>query len=163
MTLATSARFLHSRQIAKLPNCVTNVRRPARPIGAAVVVLTELRRCGVRVALDDFGTGYSSLSYLHRLPIHIIKIDRSFVIDLRSEADLMLQAIVTLGQSLGLEIVAEGIEKSSDLERLRRFEHMAGQGYLFARPMTAIDAIEFGRHNTSAAKEHQRSIVVEAT
>jgi len=129
---------------------------------AAVLVLTELRRYGVRIALDDFGMGYSSLSYLHQLPIDIIKIDRSFVIDLKPETDSMLQAIVTLGQSLGFEIIAEGIERSSELTRLSRFDHMAGQGYLFARPMAATDATEYCR-KTIVAKEHQRSIVAEAS
>lgn len=124
----------------------------------AIVALTELRRHGVRVALDDFGVGYSSLRYLHELPIDVIKIDRSFVMGQGSETDALLQAMVVLGQSLGLEIVAEGIETPSELERLRRFEGIAGQGFLFARPMPAANARQFGRNQSITATHPQPSI-----
>ncbi len=129
----------------------------------ATDALTELRNHGVRVALDDFGIGYSSLRYLHELPIDVIKIDRSFVTDEEGETDSMLEAIVTLGQSLGLAIIAEGIEKPSELERLRRFDHLAGQGYLFARPMPADDATLFARSNTIAAEHRQLGIAAPVT
>lgn len=99
------------------------------------------------MALDDFGMGFSSLRYLHELPIDVIKIDRSFVMNQDGETHLMLEAIVAMGRSLGLTVIAEGIEQHSELERLRGFGHLAGQGYFIARPMPAADAANFLRHN----------------
>jgi diguanylate cyclase (GGDEF)-like protein len=125
--------------------------------------LAELRRYGVLIALDDFGVGYSSLRYLHDLPIDVIKIDRSFVMDRKGDTDSMLEAIVTLGQSLGLEIIAEGIEKPSELERLRRFHDVAGQGYLFARPMPAADAALFVGSNAIAARQSHLDLAASVT
>jgi EAL domain-containing protein (putative c-di-GMP-specific phosphodiesterase class I) len=122
-------------------------------IASATETLSELRRHGIHIALDDFGTGFSSLRYLNELPIDIIKIDRSFVMDQEGKTDSMLEAIVTLGHNLGLGIIAEGIEQPSELERLRRLGHMAGQGYLFARPMPYADTAEFHHCNTRAAEQ----------
>jgi diguanylate cyclase (GGDEF)-like protein/PAS domain S-box-containing protein len=114
-------------------------------LDAAITLLTELRRLGVRLALDDFGTGYSSLSYLQRLPVDILKIDRSFVAGVaRSTEDSALaRGILTLGQTLGLETVAEGIETAEQLAALRALGCQLGQGYLFARPLgpAAVDAL----------------------
>jgi EAL domain-containing protein (putative c-di-GMP-specific phosphodiesterase class I) len=130
-------------------------------IASATEALTQLHRYGVQVALDDFGTGFSSLRYLHELPIDIIKIDRSFVMDQKGKTDSMLEAIVTLGHSLGLDIIAEGIEQSSELERLRRLGHLAGQGYLFARPMPAAAVAEFHRGNGPVAeRRHQDTLAL---
>jgi len=98
--------------------------------------LTELKRLGVRLAIDDFGTGYSSLSYLHRFPIDILKIDRSFVNRLGESgngADLA-RAVVMLGNTLGLETVAEGIEDEAQVAKLIDLGCVAGQGYFFAAP-----------------------------
>ncbi len=80
-----------------------------------LATLTQLKKLGVRIAIDDFGTGYSSLSYLHRFPIDILKIDRSFVEQLGSIDDGagLARSIITLGGTLGLEVVAEGIELES--------------------------------------------------
>jgi EAL domain-containing protein (putative c-di-GMP-specific phosphodiesterase class I) len=111
----------------------------------ATLALSELREHGLRIALDDFGVGFSSLRYLDELPIDVIKVDRSFVTDTHGDKDMMLRAIVTLGRSLGLGVIAEGIETASELNRLRQFEGMAGQGYLLGRPMPAADATEFAR------------------
>jgi EAL domain-containing protein (putative c-di-GMP-specific phosphodiesterase class I) len=121
----------------------------------ATAVLDELRRHGLRIALDDFGVGYSSLRYLHELPIDIIKIDRSFVMDQASEMKRMLEAIVTMGQSLGLEIIAEGIETQSELERLGHFVNIGGQGFHFARPMASAHAATFIRNMAIAAENAQ--------
>jgi diguanylate cyclase (GGDEF)-like protein/PAS domain S-box-containing protein len=114
-------------------------------LDAAIAILTELRRLGVRLALDDFGTGYSSLSYLQRLPVDILKIDRSFVAGVaRSTQDSALaRGILTLGQTLGLETVAEGIETAEQLAALRELGCQLGQGYFFARPLgpAAVDAL----------------------
>jgi diguanylate cyclase (GGDEF)-like protein/PAS domain S-box-containing protein len=111
----------------------------------AMMILTELRRLGVRLALDDFGTGYSSLSYLQRLPVNILKIDRSFVAGVAgsTEDSSLARGILTLGQTLGLETVAEGIETAEQLAVLRECGCQLGQGYFFARPLgpAAVDAL----------------------
>jgi diguanylate cyclase (GGDEF)-like protein/PAS domain S-box-containing protein len=100
------------------------------------MVLAELERLGVRLAIDDFGTGFSSLSYLGRLPIDILKIDRSFVADIGSpRGHAVVAAIVRLADALGLDIIAEGVETEAALAALRSLGLTAGQGYLFARPL----------------------------
>ena len=102
-------------------------------------VLERLRTVGVRLALDDFGAGYSSLGYLHRLPLDIVKIDRSFVMNLggATKESAVIDAVVAISERLGLRLVAEGIEETEQLEILRRLGCHFGQGYLFARPMPA--------------------------
>jgi diguanylate cyclase (GGDEF)-like protein/PAS domain S-box-containing protein len=114
-------------------------------LDAAITILTVLRRLGVRLALDDFGTGYSSLSYLQRLPVDILKIDRSFVAGVAksTEDSALARGILTLGQTLGLETVAEGIETTEQLAALRELGCQLGQGYYFARPLdpAAVDAL----------------------
>lgn len=101
----------------------------------ANVVLESLRRHGVRIALDDFGVGFSSLRYLRELPVDVIKIDRSYVADIGDRGNAMLGAIVSLAEKMGLGVIAEGIEDTEQLERLQQLGRLAGQGYLFARPM----------------------------
>jgi diguanylate cyclase (GGDEF)-like protein/PAS domain S-box-containing protein len=95
----------------------------------------RVKALGVRLAIDDFGTGYSSLSYLHRFPIDILKIDRSFVSHLTNSDNgpELARAVITLGETLGLETVAEGIELEPQVEALRALGCVAGQGFLFAR------------------------------
>lgn len=102
----------------------------------------HLKSLGVRLAIDDFGTGYSSLSYLHRFPIDILKIDRSFVNGLTGSPDgpNLSRAIITLGETLGLDVVAEGIELESQVAALLELGCVAGQGFLFARPC-ALDRL----------------------
>jgi diguanylate cyclase (GGDEF)-like protein len=106
-----------------------------------LALLHELRRLGVRLAIDDFGTGYSSLSYLHRFPIDIVKIDRSFVERLTGESDetSLVGSIIRIGQGLRVATVAEGIEDSTQLRALTRLGCDRGQGYHFAKPMSAAD------------------------
>jgi EAL domain-containing protein (putative c-di-GMP-specific phosphodiesterase class I) len=98
--------------------------------------LRDLKALGVRLAIDDFGTGYSSLSYLHRFPIDILKIDRSFVGRLATEGDgpELARAVVRLGETLGIDTVAEGIESEAQAAALLALGCVAGQGYLFAKP-----------------------------
>ena len=98
-------------------------------------VLGEVRSLGVRVSIDDFGTGHSSLSYLSRLPVDELKIDRSFVVNMDDERGAaVVEGIVGLGRALGLELVAEGVETTEQLDRLRHLGCDVVQGYLIARP-----------------------------
>jgi diguanylate cyclase (GGDEF)-like protein/PAS domain S-box-containing protein len=96
----------------------------------------RLKALGVRLAIDDFGTGYSSLSYLHRFPIDILKIDRSFVSRLTNSDNgpEVAGAVITLGETLGLDTIAEGIELESQVAALLELGCVAGQGFLFAKP-----------------------------
>jgi EAL domain-containing protein (putative c-di-GMP-specific phosphodiesterase class I) len=106
-------------------------------IEVVVERLTELKRLGVRLAIDDFGTGYSSLSYLRRLPVDVLKIDRSFVaaVDSGVAEGALVRSIVSIAQILELRTVAEGIEQIGQLEALRAIGVDQGQGFLFARPL----------------------------
>ena len=103
------------------------------------VVLGFLKDMGVQLALDDFGTGYSSLNYLKRLPIDILKIDRSFVSDLTTDADdaSIVSAVVSMGKSLHMRVVAEGVETHEQLEILQEHGCPQGQGYYFSQPAAA--------------------------
>jgi EAL domain-containing protein (putative c-di-GMP-specific phosphodiesterase class I) len=102
-----------------------------------IETLGKLRALGVRLAIDDFGTGYSSLSYLRRLPVDALKIDRSFVsvVDAGADEAALVRSIISLGQSLRLETVAEGIEQPGQLAELRSLGTRYGQGYFFAKPL----------------------------
>ena len=106
---------------------------------AATRALRGLRGLGLHLSVDDFGTGYSSLTYLKRFPVEAIKVDRSFVTGLGLEADdtSIVEAVVRLGHSLGLTVVAEGVETPLQLNRLRELECDRAQGYLFGRPRPA--------------------------
>jgi diguanylate cyclase (GGDEF)-like protein len=110
----------------------------------AVVKLEEMRALGVRIAMDDFGTGYSSLSYLSRFPVDVIKMDRSFLgpESTREAADLS-SAVVALGSSLALDVVAEGIEFDEQLNRLRDLGCELGQGFHFAHPMESGHLMDY--------------------
>ncbi|HET9784687.1 MAG TPA: EAL domain-containing protein, partial [Terriglobales bacterium] len=105
----------------------------------AVEVFTRLKQLGVRLGLDDFGTGYSSLSYLHRFPLDIVKIDRSFVAQLgrEHESQAIIRTIMDLARSLNLQIVAEGAETAVHVGHLRSLGCPEAQGFYFARPMDA--------------------------
>ncbi len=107
----------------------------------------ELKSLGVRLAIDDFGMGYSSLSYLHRFPIDILKIDRSFVGRLTEQDDgpELARAVVMLGETLGLETVAEGVEHEEQVAKLLELGCVAAQGFLFARsaPLKDVSAMSF--------------------
>ena len=108
------------------------IDQSAEPLG----VLQTLRQLGISLAIDDFGTGYSSLSYLHRFPVDILKVDRSFIQLLGTTQEPGLaRSIVRLGDELGLRTVAEGIEYDEQLAALQHLGCTLGQGYLFAAPM----------------------------
>jgi EAL domain-containing protein (putative c-di-GMP-specific phosphodiesterase class I) len=100
-------------------------------------MLRRLREMGVRIGVDDFGTGYSSLAYLHRLPLDVLKIDRSFVHGLiqGTENVAIVKTIVSLAANLNLDVIAEGIETEEQREILLSMGCKYGQGYLFSRPI----------------------------
>jgi EAL domain-containing protein (putative c-di-GMP-specific phosphodiesterase class I) len=108
-------------------------------VKASTVALRNLRSLGLHLAVDDFGTGYSSLTYLKRFPVEAIKIDRSFVggLGLDSDDTTIVEAVVNLGHSFGISVIAEGLETPLQLARLRSIGCDRGQGYLFGRPRPA--------------------------
>jgi diguanylate cyclase (GGDEF)-like protein len=112
---------------------------------AARLRLEQLVSAGVGIAIDDFGTGYSSLSYLVELPVECLKIDRSFVAHLESSPDRqrLIKAIIALGQSLGLTVVAEGIETEEHLQLLESYGCDALQGFYLSKPLSAEDFCEW--------------------
>ena len=104
------------------------------------MMLNQLRERQIEICIEDFGTGYSSLSYLHRFPINTLKIDRSFVSRIGATEDLPLQitrTIVLLAHSLGMEVIAEGVETTQQLTQLRALNCQSAQGYLFSHPQDA--------------------------
>jgi len=117
-----------------------NIEETARRLG-------ELKALGVRIAVDDFGTGYSSLGHLRQFPVDVLKIDRSFVSQLSEggEGEILLHTLVQLGKALEIETTAEGIERPQDLSLIRAKDCNNGQGFLFARPLSAQDAESFFR------------------
>jgi diguanylate cyclase (GGDEF)-like protein len=124
----------------------------------SITILGRLQGLGVRLALDDFGSGYSSLRSLQRLPLDVLKIDRSLAADLGRDQHTagILQTVVTLGHTLGLTVVAEGVETASQAAQLRSLCCDFGQGYYFGRPVeaaiaTALLAGQLGRRSTDSA------------
>jgi EAL domain-containing protein (putative c-di-GMP-specific phosphodiesterase class I) len=109
-----------------------------------LTMLHQLRALGVRIAMDDFGTGYSSLSYLRSFPFDKIKIDRSFIKDIERNRDsaVIIKAIASLGQSLGIQTTAEGVETEEQLEIVRRAGCTEMQGYLVSKPRPAAEAAD---------------------
>ena len=108
----------------------------------AVRILSELKSLGLKLSIDDFGTGYSSLSYLHRLPLDIVKIDRSFVsgLTLNAESRKIVSTILRLAEGLNMTVIAEGIETATQVDELLQLGCELGQGYLFSRPVGLPDA-----------------------
>jgi EAL domain-containing protein (putative c-di-GMP-specific phosphodiesterase class I) len=102
-------------------------------------ILHSLRDMGVRLSVDDFGTGYSSLAHLRRLPVHEVKVDKSFVLSMSTDPAnaAIVRAVVDLGSTLGLNVVAEGVEDTHSRDALISMGCPTGQGYLFARPLSA--------------------------
>jgi EAL domain-containing protein (putative c-di-GMP-specific phosphodiesterase class I) len=108
----------------------------------ATARLHALKELGVRIAMDDFGTGYSSLSYLSRLPVDILKMDRSFLGGGIDDNGLAA-AIMAIGERLGLEVVAEGIERQDQIDLLQNLGFELGQGFLFGHPMPLGSLAEY--------------------
>ena len=111
----------------------------------AYALIEKIRAIGCNFAVDDFGTGYSSLSYIHRFAIDQLKIDSSFVQSAAPKSAEIMRSIIDLGRSLGIEVVAEGIETPEQAEHLRELHCGYGQGYLFSRPVDAEKALEMVR------------------
>jgi diguanylate cyclase (GGDEF)-like protein len=116
--------------------------RSARSVERA---LRNLSTAGVTIALDDFGTGYASLTHLKQFPVHVIKLDRSFINDMETdESDAaIVEAVLNLGQSLGIKVVAEGVETAAQASLLRAHGCDVGQGYHFGHPMPSSDVPRF--------------------
>jgi EAL domain-containing protein (putative c-di-GMP-specific phosphodiesterase class I) len=110
---------------------------PAR----AIAMLDALAHLGLHLSIDDFGTGYSSLSHLARMPVHEVKIDRSFIQGLESDAEFaaVVRSAIDMGHSLGLQVVAEGIETEAAARRLTEMHCDVAQGYLYAKPMAQAE------------------------
>jgi EAL domain-containing protein (putative c-di-GMP-specific phosphodiesterase class I) len=122
-------------------------------IDTAVKRLTELRELGIRLAMDDFGTGYSSLSYLSRFPLDILKMDRSLLAAGASPVTSGLaSAVLSLGETFALEVVAEGIEFPEQSATLKELGCDTGQGFYFAKPMEPDRLIRFLAERADAAE-----------
>lgn len=104
-----------------------------------ITILQSLKKLGVRISVDDFGTGYSSLSYLYSFPIDQLKIDRSFIMNLFIEENnkVIVSTIISMGQNLGLELIAEGVETTEQIEFLKSYKCVGVQGFLISRPLPA--------------------------
>jgi diguanylate cyclase (GGDEF)-like protein/PAS domain S-box-containing protein len=152
---ASAAEFRHDDYAERL---LEELARAGLPTGCLEVEVTEsvflgrsaghveralrtLSTAGVTIALDDFGTGYASLAHLKQFPVNVIKLDRSFVSDMESDAGdaAIVKAVLSLGRSFGIKVVAEGIETASQASLLREHGCDLGQGYYFGRPMPAAD------------------------
>ncbi|MGH2358840.1 MAG: putative bifunctional diguanylate cyclase/phosphodiesterase [Candidatus Limnocylindria bacterium] len=128
---------------------------------ATVTTLAGLKRLGVKLAIDDFGTGYSSLSYLRRLPVDILKIDRSFVrgAGRSREDETLIEAVFRMGHSLGMQTVVEGIEDPEQRDHLLALGCEFGQGFYFGRPVEAAAASELLRGQAARARGAARVAV----
>jgi predicted signal transduction protein with EAL and GGDEF domain len=133
-----------------------------REVERAVRIFGELKRLGVRLCMDDFGTGYSSLSQLRRLPLDILKIDRSFVSEMEdsSESYAIVQTILSLGRSLGMEMVAEGVESANQVGLLKSLGCEYAQGYFFSKPIDQDGMVEvLLKSSGSAYRLPQQSVL----
>ncbi|MBS7663005.1 EAL domain-containing protein [Pseudomonas lalucatii] len=124
-------------------------------IDDTIAKMNRLKRLGVSFAMDDFGTGYSSLTYLKRLPVDLLKIDQSFVRDATQDANDagIIRAIVAMGQSLGLTMIAEGVEQQAQLDFLERQGCSLYQGYLFSKPLPLAEFRALLAH-TAQRRQH---------
>ena len=117
----------------------------------AIAIMADLRSRGVRMSIDDFGTGYSSLNYLKRFPVYKLKIDKSFVQDIMTKMEdwAIVNAIIRMASSLGLQTIAEGVETQEQLEALRAQGCDEVQGYFCSRPLPALECEKFLREQTA--------------
>ncbi|WP_250655648.1 EAL domain-containing protein [Alkalimarinus coralli] len=127
---------------------------------SAVQTMNQLNQLGVKLSIDDFGTGYSSLSYLKRFPVHKIKIDRSFIKDLETDEDdaAIALAIIQLGHTLGMTVVAEGVESATQLKLLQKMGCDIIQGFYFSRPI-ALPDVERWISNTDITANNETVVI----
>jgi EAL domain-containing protein (putative c-di-GMP-specific phosphodiesterase class I) len=127
----------------------TNVMSDA---GRTIAVLEQLAGLGVRLSIDDFGTGYSSLSYLQRLPVHEIKIDKSFVLPMATDpsAAAIVRSVLDLARNMGLSVVAEGVEDRETWDLLQVLRCPEAQGYFLARPMPSDEVADWAATSSHA-------------
>jgi len=153
MSINMSARQLAEKKIVKyLADTLRDYRIPGHcleieitentimsDMDAMIHKLKELSKKGVNIAIDDFGTGYSSLSYLHKLPIHTLKVDRTFIreVNILQTGKSIINTIVAMVKGLGLNVIAEGVETQQQLDYLREIDCNEAQGFLFCKPLTA--------------------------
>ncbi|MGB1092888.1 MAG: putative bifunctional diguanylate cyclase/phosphodiesterase, partial [Oceanobacter sp.] len=123
----------------------------------AIATMNLLKGLGIRFAIDDFGTGYSSLSYIKRFPVQVLKVDKSFVMDIpEDENDMAITAaVIAMAHKLGISVVAEGIETRDHLDFLRENSCEQGQGYLISRPLTLDQLIHFLKESPHIQLIHQ--------
>jgi diguanylate cyclase (GGDEF)-like protein len=128
----------------------------------AGALLREIRDVGVQIAIDDFGTGYSSLTYLHEFPLNALKIDKSFVqsVESNDRGGPISNMIIGLGQNLGLEVIAEGVETEGQLDYMRNLGCDIAQGYLYARPETPEKLSPWLAANQRVSETYVRSISI---
>ena len=121
---------------------------------AVTVALRELRRRGVSISIDDFGTGYSSLAYVKKFPVDRIKIDQSFVRNMTTDPNdaAIVRAVINLGHSLGIDVIAEGVENQDQVEILRTEGCEEAQGYLFAKPLPLAEFEALVRSDAAIAR-----------
>ncbi|PLR97471.1 putative bifunctional diguanylate cyclase/phosphodiesterase [Bacillus sp. T33-2] len=129
----------------RIPACLLEIEiteGAMQDTAETIPILKKLKEIGVTISVDDFGTGYSSLNYLKQFPIDVLKIDQSFVRDvlLNEKDSAITAAIINLGRSLGLEVIAEGVEEAQQAEFLLKADCEKAQGFFFARPLPAKDA-----------------------
>jgi diguanylate cyclase (GGDEF)-like protein len=126
--------------------------------GHAIRNLERIAALGCKLAIDDYGTGYSSLGYLRRLPVHELKIDKSFVQGLANDANdaIIVRSTIELGHNMGLSVVAEGVEDEQTLERLRNLGCDVVQGFWLSRPLAATDVEHWAQESTRAAALEER-------
>ncbi len=168
--VAVNVSLLQLQNPDYVPRFVETIRRHALSFEKISVEVTEsvmlnesapviskieqLRQLGVQVALDDFGTGYSSLNYLRDLPVDVLKIDRTFILDLAVDPTQqgIVSAIVELAKQLGLHVVAEGVEDEAQIELLRGFECDDAQGYFFSPPLADPEFQAFWRDQSPVSR-----------
>lgn len=132
----------------------------ANEIDRSKKTLARLREYGFQIAMDDFGTGYSSLSFLHKLPFDKLKVDKSFIqgVTNNSEKHRLVQAIVAMGHSLGLKVLAEGVETEQQASKLIEYGYDHAQGFLYARPMRDYELADTQTEPPTWRKNHEKGI-----